>query len=433
MEKADFFFFRIRIIAGHCNIAGKRIMEKLYVTIIVAASALLYGCADAIAPSATGEGPLLRLELVDGNPHTKGETINGTLVEDLNIYLFNSEGVPVFQKYFPDGNFLPQTLEYSKGDKFSVYALANWGVEHAVSSEQEIAALEYAAQNVASLMDERCADVLCGKMDNVAFPLPDGKLAVPVRRIVGKITLVCDLSGIDEGVSLQVQKVTLKNAPVGTLLFADNVAQEVATAAVLEGDALSTLEGEGVDFYLFENMQGYIGDLQENKSKANMLSDGQKMVCSYVELECRVVTDTRRGTVVYRFYLGTDHSDCNVPRGTVQTVTVKFKGAVSHTENSVSVDNSGLGYRAASISLSPSALEYYQKKQFTCQYTITVYPANADDKRVIWGSTNEAVATVDQNGLMTSRGKGRCYIYARSVDRPEVEGTASVYIRYDPS
>lgn len=46
----------------------------------------------------------------------------------------------------------------------------------------------------------------------------------------------------------------------------------------------------------------------------------------------------------------------------------------------------------------------------------TVLPANASNKEVIWSSTNEAVVTVDENGLVSAVGAGDAIIVVKSVD-----------------
>lgn len=52
----------------------------------------------------------------------------------------------------------------------------------------------------------------------------------------------------------------------------------------------------------------------------------------------------------------------------------------------------------------------------TYQLTATVFPEDADDKRVSWSSSDETVATVDDNGLVTSVGKGgSCTITVRTL------------------
>lgn len=50
------------------------------------------------------------------------------------------------------------------------------------------------------------------------------------------------------------------------------------------------------------------------------------------------------------------------------------------------------------------------------QLQATIVPNNATDKSVTWSSTNEAVAVVDENGLVTAVGSGTCQVKATAND-----------------
>lgn len=52
----------------------------------------------------------------------------------------------------------------------------------------------------------------------------------------------------------------------------------------------------------------------------------------------------------------------------------------------------------------------------TQQLNVTVMPINAADKSVTWSSSDESIATVDENGLVTALGRGIVYITATSAD-----------------
>ena len=67
-----------------------------------------------------------------------------------------------------------------------------------------------------------------------------------------------------------------------------------------------------------------------------------------------------------------------------------------------------------SVTLDKSTLELVEEE--TAQLTATVLPENADDKTVTWTSSNETVATVDENGLVTAVGKGTATITVTTKD-----------------
>lgn len=69
-----------------------------------------------------------------------------------------------------------------------------------------------------------------------------------------------------------------------------------------------------------------------------------------------------------------------------------------------------LVFAAATIRL--DAAQATMKTNKTYQLTATITPAEAADFNVEWSSDNEAVATVDENGLVTSIDEGQAYITA---------------------
>ncbi len=70
--------------------------------------------------------------------------------------------------------------------------------------------------------------------------------------------------------------------------------------------------------------------------------------------------------------------------------------------------------RVNGISLNKNKLELSYKA--TEQLTADVQPVSASDKSVIWSSSNNEVASVDQNGVVTGIGKGIATITARTAD-----------------
>ena len=68
---------------------------------------------------------------------------------------------------------------------------------------------------------------------------------------------------------------------------------------------------------------------------------------------------------------------------------------------------SGIKLNQTSVSL--EAME-------TFQITATITPTNAANKGIVWASSNEAVASVDENGLVTAKSKGTATITATAAD-----------------
>lgn len=395
---------------------------------LLAAFPFLGGCySSSITPE---ESPgILGLRFMEGGPYTRSSTeLEEGVVADVNVYVFASGGELVCGRYFPQGAVFFNDLAVSAGKEYSIYVLANWGGELIIGDLEQLQNLSFSPEDAADIMQGKGTDLMCGKVDGVAFPVPGDIVDVELQKLYSRVALDFYMSYLNTSVEFAVKKASIKNVPKSVSLFSDNVADEVADGAVFEGEDLSRLESGAVAFHLFENMQGTIGSASSAKGKAKLLSAEQRQVCSYVELECSYHSLERTGTMTYRFYLGTDHTNCNVPRNSTQTVKVRFRGNVSPDENSVSVDNSALLYRPTLIIVDATALQFRLSGQTTYQSTLTVYPVSAYDKRVVWSSSNPSIATVDQNGLITAKSLGKCTVTVTSVDRPDVYEEISVRV-----
>lgn len=52
----------------------------------------------------------------------------------------------------------------------------------------------------------------------------------------------------------------------------------------------------------------------------------------------------------------------------------------------------------------------------TLNFVATIYPQNASNKNVIWSSSDENIASIDAEGIITTKKIGDCYIIAKSED-----------------
>ena len=64
----------------------------------------------------------------------------------------------------------------------------------------------------------------------------------------------------------------------------------------------------------------------------------------------------------------------------------------------------------------------------TVQLSAVVYPVNASNKNVTWSSNNDTIATVNQNGLVTTLGAGEVIITATSVSNINISATYTIAI-----
>lgn len=84
-------------------------------------------------------------------------------------------------------------------------------------------------------------------------------------------------------------------------------------------------------------------------------------------------------------------------------------------------------YPVTGIKVSPESITL-TKKDETAQLTAEVTPSYADNKKVTWKSSDEKVATVDENGKVTAVGNGTATITATSVSG-SYTATASVTVK----
>ena len=68
-----------------------------------------------------------------------------------------------------------------------------------------------------------------------------------------------------------------------------------------------------------------------------------------------------------------------------------------------------------SVTINPSTVKLTSKGQ-TAQLSVTVLPSNAENKSIVWSTSNASVATVDNNGVVTAVANGNATITAAALD-----------------
>lgn len=107
---------------------------------------------------------------------------------------------------------------------------------------------------------------------------------------------------------------------------------------------------------------------------------------------------------------------------TMVTVTEKISGI----QKTIPVTVTEIPINKINVTALSTELNRGEKTQATAE----VLPANTtdEDKSVTWESRNEAVATVDENGLITAVGGGEADITATSNARPDVVGSVHITV-----
>ena len=80
-------------------------------------------------------------------------------------------------------------------------------------------------------------------------------------------------------------------------------------------------------------------------------------------------------------------------------------------------------------SIKPADKKIVLAPDTTWQAEVTVLPENAANKELKWKSSNEKVATVDENGLITGHKKGNCKITATATDGSKKKAAITVQVK----
>lgn len=105
----------------------------------------------------------------------------------------------------------------------------------------------------------------------------------------------------------------------------------------------------------------------------------------------------------------------------VGTAVIKVSVGNVSTSCSVTVTQPVTKVNIDKSSVTLQALEEYQLK-------VTVSPDNANDRRVKWSSSDESIACVDENGLVTTHKKGQAVIRAEAMDGSGQADTCTVTV-----
>jgi uncharacterized protein YjdB len=406
---------------------------------------------------------------------SKSTTVVDNMISNVNILVFDINGNLLKNYYFENPSSI--TICCSSGTK-TIVAVANAG-DIGLSSYTTISNLRNAVtSNMTNSLDQ-C--IMAGeKCLNLKS---SGSVTIEMRRLLSKVTVVFNKNQLDEGTTVTIRDISLRNVPSFCCLFSDN--KPLTSSDISEyGDFINAnLEPADHQYatplYMFENRQGDIGYAGNESQK----SPGESYpVCSYIEIRADYTNEAREGVIKYRFYLGNNiTNNFDVVRNKWYQLNVIFRedainevswridtteitdvlylvDAVSQPVNGGSVEGSGY-YKYGSFpeleaipntnytftGWSPAIAPVTRRMTYMAifQYTdpiihvtgvtlskdtlnlnsgssgnLTVYvlPGNANNKSVVWSSSNPSVATVDQNGNVSGLSAGIASIIATTAD-----------------
>lgn len=138
----------------------------------------------------------------------------------------------------------------------------------------------------------------------------------------------------------------------------------------------------------------------------------------------REFTETSKDhSSVYSFYA--TESDCYVPIRCLITVERSSINYMVRSTDSVAVLHE---IKPESITVSPSKASVFDGEKF--EFSVKFNPANATDKSIIWTSSDERIATVDENGVVTGIKGGQVEITAALASNPDMKVSAQLEVKH---
>lgn len=103
--------------------------------------------------------------------------------------------------------------------------------------------------------------------------------------------------------------------------------------------------------------------------------------------------------------------------GSAKIIVTASDGTIAYVNVLVSVPVTGIN-----LSQSVISMKNFEKRSLV----VTVSPSDATDRSVVWSSSNEKVAIVDQNGIITAKGEGIAIITVKAKNGIGAMATVSV-------
>ena len=278
----------------------------------------------------------------EGSTPTRSTLPDETLVSDINLLIYNSEGL-LEERRFLSGRQLSATdgtvrlkTGLLKGVPYDIFVAANIGYALPVLTRKDVETYRYHL----AYPDEYSRGMpMSAHLDGYVNE-GETEVLLPLVRTMARIDLTIDRTKLDSDVSFQVTSVHVGNGPSSVRLFGDSRAESASQVFAggfsLEGRQVQALNIDqytgvsgSVSLYLPENLQGDLLSARDERGK--VFSEGQyDKVCSYLEIRGSYHSDswhTRAGEpLMYRFYLGDGPGNFDIFRNTACKVTVHLEG-----------------------------------------------------------------------------------------------------------
>ncbi|MCI9178196.1 MAG: Ig domain-containing protein, partial [Clostridia bacterium] len=154
-----------------------------------------------------------------------------------------------------------------------------------------------------------------------------------------------------------------------------------------------------------------------------------------------IVSRLKNGTVEYWYKLSTENDseykkmnfvsneegakvDLTPVEGTTYVVKVVAKNEAGEHELTAEIT---IGVKVKGITLDKTTA--IVAPNGTLQLVPSIIPENAENKKLAWTSSNQAVATVDENGLVTGETVGNAIITATTTDESNLSATCNLTVK----
>ncbi len=371
------------------------------------------------------------------NTLTKGLAVDADCISDCCVMAYDRNGNLVTGEYCPDGPLTSMSHQFARGAEYIFYYVCNIGdITHNAefTRESNLASYQYRISDYSEIVNGAGAVPMSGHSGYI--PVSDGvDVEIGLTRCVALISIQIDDSAL-RNASMTINSMKIKNTPSKVALFEDSRAGSDGDCftdgdRADSGDIVLLNNGGEVSFYMFENDQGVL--LPDNHSDSTKYfeegSDNEEK-CSYIEFSGDYYSDRGmilKGGFTYRFYLGGNQtSDFSVCRNMHYVIRIFL------------TDNGALGsdwrIDADIRSIMISSLNIYPETYtfdgtgLTTDLIAYVSPASPDRYDVIWSSDNPSVATVDNDGGVTSVGYGTATITATLAEFSRFSATCTITV-----
>ena len=218
-----------------------------------------------------------------------GFSVDEDWVKDLNLFLYSNNGELITNIYreVRSQDDLTFNLKAQDGADCSVFAIANLGYQMDGPNMYRLTESVFGINEYSGMFGENGNCVMSGRKDfNVK---KDEVVTVEMRRIMAKVTVLCNYDNLNSNVQLKINSIKICNIPKEVKYFGKSFAKRASD--VIDGNCymkgnLGSITTTGVDFYTFENYQeAELTGATTNKEKAEMLTSLQLKTCSYIQLE----------------------------------------------------------------------------------------------------------------------------------------------------